>query len=86
MQAMQLIVPITELIIEIKEMMKAAVLMPPANPLFLDTIERTRPATARPIPSTGTQRNTMPAIARIRPINAWLYPSGLGAAEEAAPL
>ena len=83
MQAMQLIVPMTERMIEIKEMMKPAVLIPPVKPLPLDTIERMRPATARPIPSTGTQRNTIPAIARIRPMRACVYPAGFGAAVEA---
>ena len=81
MHAMQLIVPITESPMEIKERMKAAVLIPPVKPLPLDTSESTRPAMARPMPSTETQRHMIPAIPRIRPTTACVYPAGLGAAD-----
>lgn len=79
------IVPATERAIEMIEMMNAAVLIPPLKPLLFATIARIRPATARPIPRKGTQSNTAPAIARIKPTKAGVYPSGLGAADAVEP-
>lgn len=75
MQAITSPVKISDRTIEMMDTTRAAVPIPPLYPLFLEMIARIRPAMEQRGPMQGMMH---PAIARMRPIKARLYPAGLG--------